>query len=300
MGNSIGYVSSYTKNSDGTYTGVHPTIATPSQSSSQTSYNYIGILNSNNIISPQDPSQFIVMSNDNKYIFIPNDESTSSKIINYYLNVYTIKTYNTNIPLFNLLFELYAYVNTKDFTLSDSTYNSISSTPVNGVNLKVIYGVYLVGLNPPDKLLSLNPNKSQWKDCAYYVYTYYNFIVATRKINPKYDGESFPIPSGNGIIPDNFCIATDSPSVISSISTIDCRNVPSGSPIIYGNVIDNYTTIFKSNIGAIVGIISCCCCCMIFCIILFFYMTRKSPESQHFKHGGFSSSDFTMSDLTSS
>ena len=253
----FGFVTKYSQISNGTYTCslVSYDIATkqgknlnltPSSSNfpiysrlsnplttKTTTINCIGILNTNMIVSPNDPSQILIMSNDNKYIFIPfiNNVLATNAILQYYLMIYSILKYNTGIILMDNIIEIFEYVGSPKFTSSDTVYNSIPKPDQNGSNLKAYYAMYLTGLNPPDELLSINPNKSQWNNVAYMFYTIYNYNVAAKKIDPKSDPTNILVP-GNGIIPDNICIQTDSPTVIPSISAFDCRNVKNGSSYI--------------------------------------------------------------------
>lgn len=253
----FGFVTKYSQTSNGTYTCSLVSYVTatkqeknlnltPSSSNfpiysrfsiplttKTTTINCIGILNTNMIVSLNDPSQILIMSSDNKYIFIPliNNILASNAILQYYLMICSIIKYNTGIPLMDNFMGILEYAKSPKFKSSDTVYNSISTSDLSGTNLKSYYAMYLTGLNPPDELLTINSNKSQWNDIGYIFYTVYNYNVAAKKIDPKSDPTNILVP-GNGIIPDNICIQTDSPTVIPSISAFDCRNVKNGSSYI--------------------------------------------------------------------
>jgi hypothetical protein len=259
MSNLYGYVTTYTQNSDGTYTcsltSYAPLLSsrfiTPSISNIPITTNVstniikktitcIGILNSNIIISPNSPAQMIIMSSDNKYIFIPltdNRLTNSNSIINYQLSVYAILKYNSNISLINNYSELNSYVNASSFSLSDATYNSITDR-----SLKTYYGIYLTGINPPVALLNINPNLNQWSDIGYFYIAMY--LHSVNKDDQK-------------LLPKNICIITDSPTVHPAVSNIDCRNVPNGAP---------YVLLDNSQNGQNCG--SSSSCSSSFCILL--------------------------------
>lgn len=278
-----GYVTSYTKNSNGTFactlisTDIHKLYAiirrifnietdsssynSPSSSYNSlptitTTINCIGILNTNAIISLKNPNQVIIMSDDNKYIFIPiypDDDQLLmfSKILNYYLIVYSILYYNTNIPLFHNSVAL--NIQSINFTNpnNDSVYNSASY-------MRADYASYLIGINPPRELLDLNPNSSQWKDIAQYCLTKYNFYNK----NQSFEVSSLSIPKDNGFIPNNICLNIDSTDVIEVVKKFDCRNVPNGTAFILLN-----NTFFIKILGSIISYTSYCsslCCIVIF------------------------------------
>ena len=254
MDNTFGYVTSYTKNSDGTFTCslVSNTTGdrkflTPSNSDFPLSTNFntptattsikcVGILNSNVLISPNNPAQIIIMSNDNKYIFIPfnNGNIKPNNIIQYYLMTYSILKYNTKIPLYYNVEYLIQYVMSPKFTSTDSTYNSLPKSFTT-----LFYAAYLTGMNPPDVLLKINSDVTVWSDVGYYYFSIYNFLIGSQKIDPKYEISSNKILKKNGILPDNICISTDSPAVIPAISEYDCRNVPKGTPYIIKEHVEN-------------------------------------------------------------
>jgi len=270
-----GYVTSYTKNSNGTYScslvtaspliDTSPSIITNTPSSSYSSpptitnnITCVGILNTNMIISPNNPLQSIVMSNNHKYIFIPTyaDETPKlmfHKILGYYITVYSILHNNTNIPLMNNYLTL--FISSQNFTNpnNDSVYNSI---PTSRESLRVYYGAYLIGIKPTSELLKLNPNASQWNDAGQLYLTIYNFYEKNDVKN------TIIIPKDNGIIPNNICIQTDSTDVIPSINPFDCRNVPDGSSLI--KPVNNMNIFGSSSSSSSSSSYSLCCCIIFF------------------------------------
>jgi len=281
--NTYGYVDSYTQNSDGTYacklicevipdgaTAVtvynYPSTYTPSVSNS--TINLIGIVNSNNLVSPNSPLQMLIMSSDNKYIFFPNVDFSQKSIFNlyiayYYYLVYTIKSHNTNIPdmlIFKYL-NMY-YVTISKFVIKDpdSKYKSIKDSAQ-----KLYYGAYLLALNPPTDLtlnVYLSTNKSKLEDVGYVYLTIYNWLSSS---NQK---------GGHGIFPDHVCIEFDTPSIVATAGDVDCRNIKDGTPKIEGN-----NDLTKILIGAgIIGCIICLSC--ICCIVSYMYMFKKGKKSK--------------------
>ena len=88
----------------------------------------------------------IIMTSDNKYIFI------NFNILYLYPILYASINYNITIPTdtnFNLLQD----VSTKTPDPADSTLTSLSGEP------RRFYKLYLIGQNPPDSLLNVDPNK---------------------------------------------------------------------------------------------------------------------------------------------
>ena len=244
--NSIGYVSTYVQNSNGTYkcTLISKQIgsnSTTNLSPSPTNQiNCIGILNSNILISPNNPEQTIIMSQDNKYIFIPLNDSNNlpdqESIIKYYLTTYAILKYNINIPLQTNLTSITQYASSPSFTSTDSTYNSLSSSQN---ILKSYYAMYLTGMNPPPNFLNNNKDVKVWNDLGYLGLTKYQYVSQSLSVNPAYNPSILTFQKGNKIIPDNVCVTTDSQTIITSISSYDCRNVPNGTPYILGENIKN-------------------------------------------------------------
>ena len=197
----------YIQNNDGTFTCVvNTTVDLFNQMPTTITGNFIGILNNNNIQSPNTINQMILMSSDNKYIFIPNDhlyESTSMMML--YIITYTIKMYDISIPnILNLVFLLYESSN---YIPNDIIWENMPDGEE-----KDIYKYYLLGLNPTNNLLSINLNRKIWSDIG----NIFN-VIYTHLTN-----KSFP----------NYCVNIDSPSDLPNANLIDCRNNPFGSDIV--------------------------------------------------------------------
>ena len=245
-----GYVNSYSINSEGIYicsltynnpidlvpdrdqlnaSNTSPIIRRAYKTTSSTiNISCIGILNTYNIISPNNPLQMLVMSNDNKYIFFPIASTkiyTNSQLITYYILCYSIIKYNIGIPLISSINQILQYVNSPSFKLTDSVYNSISN-----ISLKYLYSVYLSGLNPPNSILSIDSNTKTWSDIAYYYYSLYNYGVAAISKDSTYNPTNPTYVLSTGILPNNLCVILDTKEVIPISSQIDCRNISIGIP----------------------------------------------------------------------
>jgi hypothetical protein len=248
MSNSIGYVTTYVQNSNGTYTCTLLSKQTGSSSTTNLSpsptnqINCVGILNSNILISPNNSDQTIIMSQDNKYIFIPVNASNTlinqESILNYYLTTYTVLKYNINIPLQTNITSITQYISS-GFTSNDTIYNSLNSSQS---MLKFYYAMYLTGMNPPSVLVNGSTQSNIlkiWNDIGYLGLTKYQYISQSLSVNSAYNPSILTFQKGNKIIPDNVCVTTDSQTIITSISSYDCRNVPNGTPYILGENIKN-------------------------------------------------------------
>jgi len=282
--NTYGYVDSYNQNSDGTYAcnlicqnipdgniaaQVYNYPSTYAPSVSNSTINLIGIVNSNNLVSPNSPLQMLIMSSDNKYIFFPNLDFSQKSIFNlyiayYYYLVYTIKTHNINIPdmLIFKFFNMY-YVKISKFVIinPDSTYDSIKDD-----GQKLFYGAYLLALNPPAGLTQnvyLATNKSKLQDVGYVYLTIYNYLSSSTKT------------SGRGLFPDNVCVQFNTPSVIPIAGDVDCRNIKDGTPII--NPI-NILNIILIVVGVLCGLACLSCICCIFSSMFIFHKVKNRNQ----------------------
>jgi len=284
MGNTFGYVTNYSQNSDGTYacTLISSQIGS---STSSTSVNLFGILNDNNLVSPNDPTQMIIMSNDNKYIFYQIKNPVEPYVINdimiYFMIVSTIKQYNSNIPLIMNVVGL-------------GMYREPSSTtpPTSQATNQDIYNSYLAGLNPTEGLLKGDSNRSHWSDAGYLFLTLYNYQNSS--------GTSVSVPLNNNkippnnIIPSNICVNVNTPSVIPIAVNIDCRNIPSGTSIITSNIFLNMYQ-YKYVLSGVSFCFYCMCCI----VVILFITSSRRPSSRIRHNGGSDNSSFTMSDLSS-
>jgi hypothetical protein len=303
MGNAFGYISNYSQNPDGTYTctlknfgfkqGVLDNTIPTSLSGLPNNYNTkidttkiesttincIGILNSNKLVSLDDPNQMLLMSIDNKYIFIPYESNAPSlntfKLLDYVAITQTIINYHTKIPKaenYNIL-TWYAseLIDNNKFTEGDSTYDKYKSYLLSNPDIPKKYAAYLIGINPPEILLNINPNVSDWSDVAYY---------CLQQCNNSYKNItslSSPSISNIGGMSNSLCFTTDSPSVIPIFKNFDCRTNPSQSPIIKPDAVSSSTANSAAAGGAAAGGIilssSSSCCFSIIAIILLFVFT---------------------------
>jgi hypothetical protein len=295
-----GYVTTYTKNTNGTYSC---TILTETKDSNQTiiktplstpnfpintytatkktiNIDCIAILNSNSLVSPNNTAQILIMSSDNKYIFIPTvgniNDYIEHKILFYYFIAYTILKYKTQIPLLNYTTMMNDYTQSPNYNTDDSVYNTIPNSALKD-KLKRWYRSYLTGLNPPNILLEISSDTNVWKSIGYLNYTLYNYYKEGQKLNPDLIESNIPIPGT--IISKNLCIKTDTNDVLVSISKYDCRNIPNGSPII-SQENDIIAIIFGSISGLISSGSSCCSCILIILLIIYLLGGFSSKNSR--------------------
>ena len=253
----LGYISNYTLDPNtgiinsgtlNTYIGDNPVTINLDASS-----NMYAIVNVNKIISPNINDQLMVMTNDNKYIILNNP----IMIIYYYPIMYAYVNYNSTIPSFINSEFFNKNITDNDFT-PDNTYNQITSD-----DLKQYYKRYLIGLNPPPRLLQKINNPKIWNDIGYINKAVYDY----KKINP------------NSINPPNFCLPfvnkiTDPNS---NLLNMDCSYLPKASPVISKN---NTLGIDADNtsMGIGVGLCICICCCCVVIGGVFLMMSMKSKS----------------------
>jgi hypothetical protein len=117
-----GHVTSYTQNSIGQYE------CKLNYDNTSTIINCLGILNTYNIVSPKNPNQMLIMSDDNKYVFLPTASTityTQTQLLTYYLICFTFVNNNSfNIPLTTSISKLNDYV------------ISISYKPTDNINFR--------------------------------------------------------------------------------------------------------------------------------------------------------------------
>jgi hypothetical protein len=203
-----GYVPSnaYTKNTDGTFTCTLNTASSISPNNQFTG-KYVGVDNVNNLVSSNDINQMLVMSSDNKYIFLPlSSYATFSN--QYHYIALAISVYKSKIPLNNRYYSFQTVFNSWTPPSDNSTYNNLPSVGPSKDN----YGKYLLGLNPTAELLQVSSDRSVWSDIGYFYKIQYDF------------------PSIS-----NVCDRIDSPNVISGLEAYDCRSLTNASPIIGRN-----------------------------------------------------------------
>lgn len=263
MGNiTSGFVKStdYKQNSNGTFT-CKANILKTDGTSTTVSGSYIGILNVNNIISPNNNNQMMMMSDDNKYIFmaINSDAASLNDYSFIYLVVRSIIYYGISIPqLKDFIMLAFSTVNSPE--PNNSTYNSLSKG-----DRKNSYKGYLLGQNPTAELLKANPDRKVWSDIGYIYKTIYDLNL----------------PDNATIVaPNTFCIKIDSPDVISYASQYDCRSNSSASPVITKSLfsIDSIDSNSYGTIAIVVGVV-CCLMCMSGCALMIM-MSNKSGKSR--------------------
>jgi len=273
-----GYVNSgdYRRNSDGTFRCKLNTLSNSADPSTVITKDIscIGILNVNNLVSPNRPNQALVMSSDDKYIFISTTINTSTNcatnapscsspsasnnsiIINDYLVLYITNyafvNYSIGIPDSQNL-SVFTHVLAGWQNPYDSTLNGLSGTN------KVFYKGYLMGQNPPASLLAASTKKI-WSDIGYIYKSFYD-------ANPS-NNESVAVP-------ETYCAKIDSPNVIPFVSQYDCRSNPKASPVLY-----NVASVLTSLGSGFSGMMLLICCCCISCISIFvmFLGTMKSKK----------------------
>ena len=253
-----GYVKAadYKQNSDGTFTCTLKTLKdkNPKLPPEDKSIMCIGILNVNNLKSPNNPDQMVIMSDDNKYIFIPLTklDDDQPKYLILYLFVITSAVVNYNITIPNCLDYIAVQISLSDsnYVPNDITYNNLPDKSGDKWN----YRGYLFCQNPPNNLLSINSNKSAWTDIGYMYKVLYDNKIGI-----------------NNIGPNTFCVKVDSPSVIPALNDSDCRSIKTtASPTITASSVN-----YGSNSGMMVGIVVCVLCCLSMCGSSIFVMMRR-------------------------
>jgi len=268
MGNTFGYISNYTldpntgKINSGTLNTVDPTSASgnPITKKLDANSNIYAIINVNKITSPNINDQLLVMTNDSKYIILYNDSSLGATVYYfYYPLMYACLNYNITIPsMLNMAF-LEANITDNDFT-PDNTYNQLTND-----GFKYPYKRYLIGLNPPPKLLQKINTPKIWNDIGYFYKAQYE--VMSDKDGIRSNLSNFCLPFVHKINDPN-----------SELAKIDCSYLPKASPVIsssnntFGINIDNTST----TIG--IGICICICCCCIVIGGVFLMMSMKSKS----------------------
>jgi len=250
---SSGYISNdYTQNPDGTFTCNLNTLTYPLDITSNPviiNIKCIGTSNVNNIKSINHPNQMILMSADNKYIFyniITEGSSSSINIGTYIFNYFItlgVVNYNIKIPfLYNYSSFIQALGNWPD--PNDSIYKNIpEKNSDNSINdQKNLYKGYLMGLNPPNNLLTVNSDKTVWSDLGYIMKSVYDLKLTNNNNNLLLSTLSY-------------CIKVESPSVISYVSSYDCRSVTTNaSPIIKASNSLDFSILSNNNIAIGIGV----------------------------------------------
>ena len=226
----------YTQNADGTFTCKINQMTDPKKSTDViiVSSKCIGIFNVNNIISPNRPDQMIILSDDNKYIFLQINLYNNTINNNEYVEVYSLSlafiNYGVTIPNYTDLQSFIPALINFPAPTNDSTYNSLPEG-----SRKMHYKAYLMGLNIPNELLNINSDRKVWSSMSYLFKTVYDL---------NYDTDSY-------VGPPSYCVKIDSPTVLSNVSKYDCRSNVNASPVITKSI--NSTGLTNSTGGGATG-----------------------------------------------
>ena len=260
----LGYVSNYTLDpntgliNSGTLNTVDPTSTSgnPITINLDANSNMYAIINVNKITSPNINDQYLPMTNDSKYILLNNYTAITKYL--YYIIMYACINYNITIPSFLNSDFFNKNITDNDFT-PDNTYNQLTTE-----NRKTYYKFYLIGLNPPPKLLQKINNPKIWNDIGYVNKSVYDYDI----INPNsFNPPNFCLPFVNKITDPN-----------SQLVTIDCSYLPKASPVISSsnNTLGITTDNTSMGIGVSICICICCCCVVIGGVFLMMSMKSKS------------------------
>jgi len=269
MGNTFGYISNYTLDPDtgkinsGTLNTIDPTSASGNSITIKldANSNMYAIINVNKITSPNINDQIMLMTNDSKYIILI-DDAQLGVIINYfyYPLMYACLNYNITIPsFFNAAF-LDANTTDNNFT-PDNTYNQLTTE-----SLKNPYKRYLIGLNPPPKLLQKINDPKIWNDIGYFHKMVYEIMI---------DKDSIRTNISNFCLP--FVHKINDPN--SNLAKIDCSYLPKASPIISkNNILGINLGVDNTSMTIGIGICICICCCCVVIGGVFLMMSMKSKS----------------------
>jgi hypothetical protein len=265
-----GYVKAgdYTKNSDGTFTckinciedQSKPTVA------SVKTLKCIGAFNVNSFKSPNRPNQMMILSSDNKYIFLQTYENNKihpfDYVIIYYVSV-AIVNYNITIPDVNNYNYFMGNASAFPEPTNDNTYNSLPKG-----NRKAYYKFYLMGQNPPSVLFTVNPDAKVWKDIGYIFKAIYDQNVPDEGLAP---------------VPPSYCIKIDSPTIITDVSEYDCRAKPNASPTITKSLSSFLSLDLDASsygmIGVVVSVI-CCLLCTCGCVLMIMIASKSKRRKK--------------------
>jgi len=261
MGNTFGYISNYTldpntgKINSGTLNTIDPTSTSgnPITIKLDSNSNMYAIINVNKITSPNINDQMILMTNDSKYTILIDDA-----LYFYYPLMYACVNYNITIP--SAINCGFFEENTTDNNFTpDNTYNQLTDD-----GLKKLYKKYLIGLNPPPKLLQRINDPKIWNDIGYFNKVLYEVMIDKDGIRTNLS--NFCLPFVHKINDPN-----------SNLAKIDCSYLPKASPIISKNNTLGITTDNTSmGIGVSICICICCCCVVIGGVFLMMSMKSKS------------------------
>jgi len=257
MGNtSSGYVDTYSLNPSSNLFSCRLNIKSGGTQTETVTVDLIPIKNVWGLKSPNNPTQMIIMSRDNKYIFI-NNEDIANALLVLYKKLYPLIKHQIPIQSTQTYINIYLYiVANKIEPKDDGTYSKLPEDTDRNKNLKVLYKLYLFCKNPPPELLNDIPDKNELT----------NFSLIFKSM---YD---------LGPIPDisKFCVDIDVP-LQDSFKQIDCKNVTNGSSLIIPKYDSGDIWSILNNQFVIGGLI--CCCLLLIGLSGFAALTMTSKGS---------------------
>jgi len=238
----------------------------------------IPIDNTFNITSPNLPSQIIIMSRDNKFIFIqppaPNDnfDNKSNIITSIYLLIYTIIKYRIPIP--SLIYVMAVSFASDAEPIDDGVYSKLPDDTNTNFEIKREYKQYLTAFNPQLILLNFDSDTSKWKNISYFFLTMYQD------------------KTGKNLIPETTCIDIRMNDPPSQLKKFDCRNVKDGTNYISPSYeLSDATDFLKGNsMAMIIACVILLLCCCSSSIAAFMFMSKGSGSSHKLsvkKKGGY-------------
>ena len=251
-----GYVSNYIDNGDGTFKCSVQRIDW-GKNLVTTEETLFGIKNIYGFVSPNLPTQYLLMSSDNN-IFIPmrhNEVSFSEYLNRIYIKLYITKKYGVIKD-----YSISAFLGLLGIKNNDSTYDSIPEDTDENKLKKTIYRSYLYALDirnngtPED----LKKDESYWKNTSNINKTLYSFFDSK-------------IP--------NFCVKINSTKnpINENLKYFDCSSSSNASPdIIVLPDIESAAEFLKKNMTYLVlGTIGVVVLIAICCSVTFMFMKKK-------------------------
>ena len=202
-----------------------------------------------NIKSPNDPGQVIVMSRDNKYIFINVLELKDElRLKDIYTFLSTSLKYQIPIPsIVNMEITIFGsmFYEPED----DGTYGKLPNDTDINQSLKFSYKCYLVSSKPPPFLIAFNTDLTVWKNISYYFKAMYD------EQNSNVDISKFCL---------NIAMDKQPESTISCSSRKDASDsiIPSYSLTDVGSIYNAYPYLIYGCLAVII-LCSCCMSCLV-------------------------------------
>jgi len=243
-----GYVDAkdYKVNPDGTLTYKLTSINPPNNNN----ITLPAILNTNHIKSPNNPDQILIMSSDDKYIFLSSPKKESLEL---YVIIYAYLNYNITIP-------------TKtNCDLFKKEMASLKNDPrLDGLSnfTLILHAGYLLGQSPTPALLNIDSKIKTWNDIGFYYKSFSDlFGISVDKVAPS--------------VPVTVCMNYTSSNPSSNDcrdSGNDCRSCPGAktelstgmNAVLNSSPSDSSTSNSSTyTIYGAVVIVLCCCCSLI-------------------------------------